>query len=266
MFYALAANKIPTGAHTFEHILQDIQTLNERARRCELDITAVSIHAWAHLTKDYALLPSGASMGDNYGPMLVGKKAFTREELKKVRIAVPGTLTSAYLALQLYLDTPGAALNTVVVPFDEIFGALERGEADVGLIIHEGQLTYGRHDLVLSEDLGKWWFRDTGGLPLPLGGNVIRKSFGEAAMREISDILTASIRYGLEHRHAGVEHALPLGRGLDHDMADTFIGMYVNDLTVDYGDRGRKAIREFLGRAHAKGFIPAPVEVKFVGE
>lgn len=266
MFYALAAHKIPTGSYTFEHILQDIQTLNERAGRGELDITAVSIHAWAHLTKDYALLPSGASMGDNYGPMLVGKKVYTKDELKKVRIAVPGMLTSAYLALQLYLETPGAQLNTIIVPFDEIFDALNRGDADVGLIIHEGQLTYATNGFVLSEDLGQWWFRDTGGLPLPLGGNVIRKSFGDAAMLEISNILTASIRYGLENRHAGVEHALPLGRGLDHEMADKFIGMYVNELTLDYGDRGRKAIREFLGRAHKQGLIPAPVDVKFVGE
>ena len=266
MFYALAANKIPTGSYTFEHILQDIQTLNERAGKVELDITAVSIHAYAFLTKDYALLPSGASMGDNYGPMLVGKKAYSKEELLTKKIAVPGLLTSAYLALQLFMGKPASELNTIVVPFDQIFDALNEGKADVGLIIHEGQLTYATEGFVLSADLGQWFYEDTGGLPLPLGGNVIRKSLGDAAMKEISDILTASIAYGLEHRRAGVEHALPLGRGLDHAMADKFIGMYVNELTMDYGDRGRKAIREFLGRAYKAGLIPEPIELKFVGE
>lgn len=264
MFYALAENKIPTGEYQFQHILQDIQTLNERATRAELDITAISIHAYAYVLKDYALLPSGASMGDNYGPMLVGPKSYTREELRKCRIAVPGKMTSAFLALQLYLEAPDRELNTVVVPFDEIFTALEQKKADVGLIIHEGQLTYQRHGFVLSEDLGQWWFRLTNGLPLPLGGNVVKKSFGAARMKEISDILTASIRYGLEHRQAGVEHALPLGRGLDRKLADQFIGMYVNDLTIDYGDRGREAIRQFLDRAHTAGLIPAPVELEFV--
>lgn len=266
MFYALAANKIPTGPYSFEHILQDIQTLNERAQKAELDITAVSIHAYAFLTRDYALLPSGASMGDNYGPMLVGKKKYSREELLAKKIAVPGVLTSAYLALQLFLGKPASELDTVVVPFDQIFDALHEGKAEVGLIIHEGQLTYAGEGFQLSADLGQWFAEETGGLPLPLGGNVIRKSLGEPVMKEVSDILTASIRYGLEHRHAGVEHALPLGRGLDHEMADKFIGMYVNDLTLDYGDRGRKAIREFLGRAHKAGLIPEPVELKFVGE
>jgi 1,4-dihydroxy-6-naphthoate synthase len=266
MFYALAANKIPTGQWTFEHILQDIQTLNERARNVELDITAVSIHAYAHLTKDYALLPSGASMGDNYGPMLVGDRIFTKEELLTKKIAVPGVLTSAYLALQLYLGKPASELNTVVVPFDQIFDALHAKQADVGLIIHEGQLTYASEGFKLSADLGQWFHEETNGLPLPLGGNVIRKSLGEPAMKEISDILTASIAYGLEHRHAGVEHALPLGRGLDHEMADKFIGMYVNELTLDYGDRGRRAIREFLDRAYKAGLIPEPIELKFVGE
>lgn len=264
MFYALAAHKIPTGDYTFEHILQDIQTLNERARRVELDITAVSIHAYSYLTRDYALLPSGASMGDNYGPMLVGKRKFSRDELGRVRIAVPGKLTSAFLSLQLYLEKLDGELNTVVVPFDEIFGALNRGEAEVGLIIHEGQLTYASEGFVLSEDLGCWWFEKTGGLPLPLGGNVIRKGIGGREMKEVSDLLTASIKYGLEHRAAGVEHALPLGRGLDHAMADKFIGMYVNELTLDYGDRGRKAIREFLRLGHEMGAIPEPVELEFV--
>jgi 1,4-dihydroxy-6-naphthoate synthase len=264
MFYALAAHKIPQADYTFEHILQDIQTLNERALRTELDITAVSIHGYSYITKDYALLPSGASMGDNYGPMLVGKKAYSREELLRVRIAIPGVMTSAFLALQLYLDRPGSELNLIVVPFDQIFDALREGKADVGLIIHEGQLTYQREGFVLSEDLGCWWFRETAGLPLPLGGNVIKKSLGTSVMHEVSDLLTAIIRYGLDNRSAGVDHALPLGRGLDKAMADKFIGMYVNDLTLDYGERGKKAIRLFLDRAHTRGLIPSPVELEFV--
>ncbi|MFQ3670671.1 MAG: MqnA/MqnD/SBP family protein [Verrucomicrobiia bacterium] len=265
MFYALAAQRIPTGRYVFEHILQDIQTLNERARRAELDITAVSIHAYAYLTQDYALLPSGASMGDNYGPMLVGRKRLAREDVGRVRIAVPGKLTSAFLALQLYLDRTGEAIEAVEVPFDEIFEVLRRGEAELGLIIHEGQLTYGAEGFELTEDLGRWWFRETGGLPLPLGGNVIRKRLGREVMGEVSALLTESIRFGLEHRADGVEHALPLGRGLDRAMADRFIGMYVNELTLDYGERGRSAIREFLGRGYRLGAIPNPVELEFVG-
>lgn len=264
MFYAMAEHKIPLHHYTFQHILQDIQTLNERATRAELDVTAISIHAYASVLQDYALLPSGASMGDNYGPMLVGARAYSRDEIRRLRIAVPGLMTSAYLALQLYLEIAGDALDIVVVPFDEIFQALQDKKAEVGLIIHEGQLTYEREGLVLSEDLGQWWHRQTGGLPLPLGGNVIKKSLGPKVMHEVSDILTASIRYGLDHRAAGVKHALPLGRGLDERLADRFIGMYVNELTVDYGDRGRAAIRRFLSEAHDQGLIPAPVELEFV--
>jgi len=176
MFYALAKHLLPTPGYEFEHILQDIQTLNERATRAELDITAISIHAYAYVLKDYALLRSGASMGDNYGPMIVGKKTFTREELRTKKIAVPGLMTSAFLALQLFLGTPKEKLNYVVVPFDRIFEAVARGDAEAGLIIHEGQLTYAGEGLVLSADLGQWWFAETGGLPLPLGGNAVRKS------------------------------------------------------------------------------------------
>ncbi|MGF1678162.1 MAG: MqnA/MqnD/SBP family protein [Candidatus Methylacidiphilales bacterium] len=264
MFYALAEHRIETGPYRFQHILQDIQTLNERAHREELDITAVSIHAFAHLTDRYALLASGASMGDNYGPMLVGSRAYTQEELCQVRIAIPGKLTSAFLALQLFLERNAENLQLVVVPFDEIFSALERGEADVGLLIHEGQLTWHQHGLVLSRDLGQWWFEETGGLPLPLGGNVIRKSFSPSMKHEIADLLKASIQYGLDHRRDAVLHSLPLGRGLDEAAADRFIGMYVNDLTVDYGERGRRAVREFLHRGHLAGLIP-PVELEFVG-
>lgn len=264
MFYALAKNKIPTQGFTFEHILQDIQTLNERAFRCELDITAVSIHAYAHLLKDYALLHSGASMGDNYGPMLVGNEIHSREELSKRRIAVPGTMTSAFLALQLYLEMPADDLDFVVVPFDKIFDALDNEEAEVGLIIHEGQLTYADHGFVLSEDLGRWWFEHTNGLPLPLGGNVIKKSLGPDVIKTVSGILTESIRYGLDHRADAVEHALPLGRGLDFKRADQFVGMYVNELTLDYGDRGRAGVKRFLSEAHAAGLIPDIGELEFV--
>jgi len=264
MFYALAKDKMDTRGYEFEHILQDIQKLNERAHQEELDITAVSIHAFAYLTDKYSLLASGASMGDNYGPMLVGEKKYSREELKKCRIAIPGKLTSAYLSLQLYLDCPGSELNLTVVPFDEIFDALERGDADVGLLIHEGQLTWKDKNLLLSRDLGQWWFEETNGLPLPLGGNVIRKSFSLEKKNQIAEILKESIQYSLDHRRDAVLHSLPLGRGLDEGRADEFIGMYVNDLTVDYGERGRAAVREFLKRGHEAGLIPE-VDLEFIG-
>jgi 1,4-dihydroxy-6-naphthoate synthase len=203
-------------------------------------------------------------MGDNYGPMLVGRRAFRRDEIADQKIAIPGLMTSAFLALQLFLGLPKEQLNYIIVPFDEIFGALERGEADLGLIIHEGQLTYAGEGLVLTADLGQWWFAETGGLPLPLGGNAVKKSLGDARIAELSDILYASIKYGLEDRAAGVEHALPLGRGLDRALADKFIGMYVNELTLDYGDRGKKAVREFLDRGYAAGLLPEPVALEFV--
>jgi 1,4-dihydroxy-6-naphthoate synthase len=264
MFYALAKDKMDTRGFTFEHILQDIQKLNERAHQEELDITAVSIHAFAYLTDKYSLLASGASMGDNYGPMLVGSKAYTKDELRECRIAIPGKLTSAYLTLQLYLERSGEDLNLIVVPFDQIFDALEKGDADVGLLIHEGQLTWKDKDLILSRDLGQWWFEETDGLPLPLGGNVIRKSFPLAKKNKIAEILKESIQYSLDHRRDAVLHSLPLGRGLDEDRADEFIGMYVNDLTVDYGERGRAAVRELLKRGHAAGLIPA-VDLEFIG-
>jgi len=264
MFYALAKHLLPTPGYEFEHILQDIQTLNERAVRAELDITAISIHAYAYVLKDYALLRSGASMGDNYGPMLVGKRVFTRDELLTRKIAIPGLMTSAFLALQLFLGVPKEKLDYIVVPFDQIFDAIARGEAEVGLIIHEGQLTYATEGFALSADLGQWWFAETGGLPLPLGGNAVKKSLGTQTIGELSRILYASIQYGLENRAAGVEHALPLGRGLNSALADQFIGMYVNDLTLDYGARGEKGVREFLDRAHSAGLISAPVALEFV--
>ena len=258
MFYALAeASHSRANGYEFEHILQDIQTLNERATRAELDITAISIHAYAYVLKDYALLRSGASMGDGYGPMIVGKaqvhaRGIGREENRRSR-PHDQRLSPA----TAFLGLPKEKLNYIVVPFDQIFDALARGEADAGLIIHEGQLTYATEGLVVSADFGQWWATETGGLPLPLGGNAVKKSLGREMIVELSEILYQSIKYGLDHRAAGVEHALPLGRGLDRALADKFIGMYVNELTLDYGDRGRKGVREFLDRAHHAGLIPA---------
>lgn len=264
MFYALAKGLIPTHGFHFQHILQDIQTLNERATRGELDITAVSLHAYAYVSDRYALLPSGASMGDGYGPMLVAPARLSREEIAKKRIAIPGTMTSAFLALQLWLGKPATEFNYLVVPFDQIFATVKSGRADVGLIIHEGQLTYQKEGLVLCEDLGVWWGRQNDGLPLPLGGNVIHKRFSIADRRRISDILTASIRYSLEHRPEAVQHALQYARDMGRDLADKFVGMYVNHWTLDYGDPGRESIRRFLGQAFDRGLIPHRQELEFV--
>ena len=271
MFYALAKELIPTHGFRFQHILQDIQTLNERATRGELDISAVSIHAYAYVSDKYALLPSGASMGDGYGPMLVAEQKFSREEIANKKIAVPGTMTSAFLALQLWLNEEKAKsrnnspkLNYVVVPFDQIFAAVKNGTADVGLIIHEGQLTYKNEGLVVCEDLGVWWGRQNNGLPLPLGGNVIHKRFSPGVRRAVSRILTASIQFSLEHRAEAVQHALQYARDMGRDLADKFVGMYVNHWTLDYGERGRESIRRFLGQAFERGLIPHRQELEFV--
>ncbi len=264
MFYALAKDLIPTQGFRFTHILQDIQTLNERATRGELDITAVSIHAYAYVSDKYALLPSGASMGDGYGPMLVAKQKFSREEIAKKRIAVPGTMTSAFLALQLWLGKPAKEFNYVVVPFDQIFAAVKSGAAEIGLIIHEGQLTYQNQGLVVCEDLGAWWGTQNEGLPLPLGGNVIHKRFAPAVRKQISDTLTASIQFSLDHRPEAVQHALQYARDMGRDLADKFVGMYVNHWTLDYGDQGRESIRRFLGQAFERGLIPHRQELEFV--
>lgn len=271
MFYAMAEGKIDTHGYKFEHTLQDIETLNQRATRGELDITAISIHAYAYVLDKYALLPSGASMGDGYGPMLIAASRGGLPEnagddeikawLRGRRIAVPGKMTSAYLALGLYLD--GVDVETVVVPFDQIFDHVRRGESPVGLIIHEGQLTYARDGFVKIRDFGEWWKAATG-LPLPLGGNAVRKGIAPAVRKEIAEILEESIRYGLEHRAAGVAHAMPHARDMDSTLADQFIGMYVNDYTLDYGDSGRRAIELFLKRAADAKLIPAPVELEFV--
>ena len=272
MFYGLAKDLIPSHGFRFEHILQDIQTLNERATRGELDISAVSIHAYAYVSDKYALLPSGASMGDGYGPMLVAKQKFSREEVAKKTIAVPGTMTSAFLALQLWLGvtkSPNSELRTpnfnyIVVPFDQIFQAVRSGKADVGLIIHEGQLTYQNEGLLVCEDLGVWWGKQNGGLPLPLGGNVIHKRFDPAIRKQISDVLTASIQFSLDHRPEAVQHALQYARDMGRDLADKFVGMYVNHWTLDYGERGRESIRRFLGQAFERGLIPHRQELEFV--
>ena len=265
MFYALAAHKIDTRGHEFRHILQDIETLNQRALNGELHISAVSIHAYAYLTDRYALLPCGASMGDGYGPMLVTKEEVPSEPdairawLRTKTLAVPGLRTSAYLALRLF----AGELNATVVPFDQIFDFLKAGRADAGLIIHEGQLTYLDEGFRLVLDLGSWWKAETG-LPLPLGGNVIRKDIPSGIRQEVAGILKESIDYGLRNRRAGVEHSMPLARGLDLERADRFIGMYVNEFTRDYGKIGRQAISKFLGEASDRGLIPKPVALEFV--
>ena len=264
MFYALAKDLLPTPGLRFEHILQDIQTLNERATRGELDISAISIHAYAHVSDTYALLPSGASMGDGYGPMLVSPRRRDRDEVARSRIAIPGRMTSAFLALQLWLGRPASELDLVVVPFDQIFAAVKRGEADVGLIIHEGQLTYRNEGLELCEDLGIWWGRENEGLPLPLGGNVIHKRHAPELRRRVSDILTASIQYSLDHRPEAVAHSLQWARDMGLELADRFVGMYVNHWTLDYGEKGRESIRRFLARGQAMGVIPKAPPLEFV--
>jgi 1,4-dihydroxy-6-naphthoate synthase len=264
MFYGLAKDLIPTDGFQFQHILQDIQTLNERATRGELDISAVSIHAYAYVSDKYALLPSGASMGDGYGPMLVAKQKLSKAEVAGKKIAVPGTMTSAFLALQLWLGKPAKEFNYIVVPFDKIFATVKSGQADVGLIIHEGQLTYKNEGLVVCEDLGIWWNQLNDGLPLPLGGNVIHKKFPVEVRRKISGVLTASIQFSLDHRPEAVQHALQYARDMGRDLADKFVGMYVNHWTLDYGDRGRESIRRFLGQAFERGIIPHRQELEFV--
>jgi 1,4-dihydroxy-6-naphthoate synthase len=259
MFYALAEGKIDTEGLVYVHELQDIETLNQRALRAELEVTAVSIHAYAYLTDRYALLPHGSSMGDRYGPRLVARAPVARDDLRGKRIAIPGPLTTAYLALQLWLPE----FVAVPMPFDEIEQAVADGKVDAGLLIHEGQLTFGELGLHLIADMGEWWFGETG-LPLPLGGNVVRKDLGDELVRKISRHLRASIAYGLQHRAAALDHAMRFARGLDRAKADTFVGMYVNDWTLDYGDRGREAVRELLRRGAAAGLLERDERVEFV--
>jgi 1,4-dihydroxy-6-naphthoate synthase len=259
MFYALADGQIDTDGVSYVHELQDIETLNGRALRGELDVTAVSIHAYAYLSDRYALLPHGASMGDGYGPMLVATRPMSRDDIAGKRIAVPGLMTSAYLALRLFQPD----FEPVVVPFDQIEKEVLSGNVEAGLLIHEGQLTYKDDGLHLIADMGAWWQEKTG-LPLPLGGNVIRKDMPAGLQKKVSRHLRESIAYGLDHRKNALDHAMRFARGLDRGKADTFVGMYVNDWTLDYGARGREAIRLFLDEGVKAGVITRPVTVEFV--
>ena len=266
MFHALANDRIDSGDYCFTHELVDIETLNQRAFQGELELTAISIHAYAFLYDKYALCSCGASMGDGYGPMVVAKQSANVGDLASRTIAIPGKLTSAFLALQLCLERP---FEYVEVPFDRIIPAVVAGQyegqsVDAGLIIHEGQLTYGDQNLQLIVDLGQWWGELTDGLPLPLGANAIRRDLGDAAMRDVQRLLLESIRYGLEHRAEALEYALQYGRDLDRSKADKFVGMYVNDLTLDYGPDGREGIRRLLGDAHEAGLIPEAPDISFV--
>jgi 1,4-dihydroxy-6-naphthoate synthase len=270
MFYAMAANKIDLRGYRFKHQLEDIQTLNERAMRGELHISAVSIHAYGYVSDKYLLLPCGASMGDGYGPLIVEKRSTpnaqrpmpneeVRERLGSCVIAVPGTMTSAFLALKLYLGK----FNYVVVPFDQIFEAVRNGRADAGLIIHEGQLTYAQSGFAKLIDLGEWWKNRTG-LPLPLGGNVLRRDIPVEIQSELSAILRESIEFGLAHRGEALQHSMPYARDMGSDLASKFIGMYVNEFTRDYGEVGREAIRRFLGEASERGYVDREVSIDFV--
>ena len=263
MFYALAEGKVDTGDLRYVHELSDIESLNQRARRAELEVTAVSIHAYAYLWRHYALLSSGSSMGDGYGPRLVATRprpAAPRAAVRGLRVGVPGRLTTAYLALKLYQPD----IVEVVIPFDQIEDAVHRGDVDVGLLIHEGQLTYGDAGLHLWADLGAWWLEETG-LPLPLGGNAVRRDLGRPVIEQIARDLKASIVYALEHRAPALAHAKQYNRGIGDERTDTFVGMYVNHWTVDYGPRGREAVQALLDRGHAAGLIPERVTVEFVG-
>jgi 1,4-dihydroxy-6-naphthoate synthase len=261
MFYALATGKIDTEGLTYVHELQDIETLNQRALRGELEVTAVSIHAYAYLSDRYALLPHGSSMGDKYGPRLVALSPHTRESIRGKRIAIPGPLTTAYLALRLYQPD----FIAVPTPFDKIEAAVLDKSVDLGLLIHEGQLTYAADGFTLVQDMGEWWFKETG-MPLPLGGNVIRKDLGPDLIKKISRHLRASIAYSLDHREAALDHAMQYARGLDRAKADTFVGMYVNEWTLDYGDRGKEAVRALLKRGVEAGVITKSVNVEFVAD
>ena len=261
MFYAIARDRIPLNGFAFEHILEDIQTLNEWAHEGRLEVTAISVHAYAYLADKYRLLPHGASMGENYGPVVVARDDIEPEQLPSLRIAVPGLLTSAFLELQLAV---GKIANPVLTPFDKILDVVESGEVDAGLVIHEGQLTYRTQGLRPVIDLGEWWDDLTGGLPLPLGANAVRRDLGEDVMVRLSHVLRDSIAHGLEHREEALEYAGQFGRGLDDSLADRFVGMYVNDRTLDYGEDGRQAVAELLRRGREAGLIDRDVPVDFI--
>ena len=260
MFYGLATHKIDTGDLEFQHILKDIQTLNEEARKGTYDVTAISFHAYAYIADKYALLPHGASIGDNYGPVLVANEELDPSEISKVKIAVPGTLTSAFLALSIH--TPKFTYE--VMPFDQIIEAVTDERCDAGLLIHEGQLFYHTLGLHKVLDLGEWWHEYTGGLPLPMGGNAIRRDLGEQTIREVSDLLRESIRYSLDNREDALQYAMQFAREMDPGLADRFVAMWVNELTLDYTERGREAVRRLLKEGYERGIIPHKVDVQFV--
>jgi 1,4-dihydroxy-6-naphthoate synthase len=259
MFYALATNKLDTGNIRFEHTLQDIQTLNEEAMRGTYDVTAISFHAYAYVADKYALLPHGASIGDNYGPVVVSRGPATANDIAQLKIAVPGTLTSAFLALKIFQPD----FSYEVVPFDQIIEAVRDGNCDAGLLIHEGQLFYESLGLHKVLDLGEWWHEETG-LPLPMGGNAIRRDLGPQVTRQVSDYLRQSISYSLSHREDALQYAMQFAREMDQDLTDRFVAMWVNDLTLDYSDRGREAVRRLLAAGVERGIIPHAVEVEFV--
>jgi 1,4-dihydroxy-6-naphthoate synthase len=258
MFYGLASGRVPSNGFELEHVLADIETLNRAAFEGTYEVTAVSFHAYAHLTDRYVLLPHGASMGDGYGPIVVAR-AGGPESLAGVRVAVPGELTTAFLTLKLFEPR----VEHVVMPFDQIQDRVREGEVEAGLLIHEGQLTYADEGLKKVADLGEWWSDRTGGLPLPLGGNVIRRDLGPTTIGTLSRMLRDSIAYALENRTEAVEYAMQFGRGLDRARTDRFVGMYVNSLTLDYGERGREAVTRLLGDAQRAGLLPRPVHVEF---
>ncbi len=261
MFYGLATNKVRVNGYKFNHVLCDIETLNQRAiKEAFFDVTAISFHAYPYMQDNYALMTCGGSVGEGYGPMIVATKPFDLDEIRKVKIAVPGTLTTAYLALKLFAPE----IETAVVPFDQIIPQVVAGNFQAGLIIHEGQLTYGQSGLRKVLDLGGWW-REQTRLPLPLGGNAIRRSLGDAAMQTVTQALRDSIQHGLDHREQALEYAMQFARDLDANLADKFVGMYVNERTLNYGDDGREAIRRLLEMGHERGIIPHPVKVDFVG-
>lgn len=262
MFYALAQDKIDTRGWRFEHVLQDIQTLNERALRGELDITAISIHAYPFVADKYALTACGSSMGDGYGPMVVAREKMSVDDLKGLTIAIPGEMTTAFLGLNLLLGR--GTFDHKVVMFDEILNCVAAGTVDAGLIIHEGQLTYRKQKLEKIVDLGEWW-RESTDLPLPLGGNCIRRDLGGPAMEEVTAILKQSIEYSLSHRKEAVAHALQYARDMGSELADKFVGMYVNQWTVDYGETGRRAVERLLRMGHEAGLIPAVEQIDFIG-
>ncbi|MDL1873089.1 ABC transporter substrate-binding protein [Deltaproteobacteria bacterium PRO3] len=262
MFYALAKDKIDTGEFRFDHVLSDIQTLNQEALKGTYEVSAISFHAFPQVADRYALLPSGSSMGDRYGPMVIAREPHAPSVLREKKVAVPGLMTTAFLALRLYEPN----IDYVVMPFNEILPAVAEGKVDLGLIIHEGQLTYVQSGLHKIVDLGEWWYEKTGGLPLPLGGNVVRKDLGPENCLKVSDILRKAIQYSLDHRPEALDYALSFARGMDPKTADRFVGMYVNELTVDYGERGRAALRRLFEEATAKKLIPEMPSLQFVGD